>query len=812
MKKLLRQLWIGLVAVYVLYTAVVLGAKYYYDHPRILPAVNEGKIDDWQYEASSYHYRYQTPWEELTDLSNVSQYWEDYLLKGFGYWLLVGIWLTLTVIPAVKFSRHLKKYLASKDALTKLQERAHLAILLPALVFQWVVFLFGICWLANYFNFYASWFSLLVKLSLLCAFALWCAAAGYLLISGLVNFGSRNAKIKRVGKKKLAWSCLYTPVVFLITGGLLWVLFATLWGPRYDDLDIQTFGGAETSIGGAVLKTASVANPVNGLAVQDIATESFVANDTIGLAVGGAKDVNNFRENIKNDYLPEPTDISYEGLFYDYFFETGQKQPCNKLFCPSYTSAISPDPYTGEDQYYLSVGLNSGLKESDFTRKKLNLMVVLDISGSMGSRFDQYYYDGDSQDADELKTKMEIANQSIVHLMEHLGDDDRLGVVLFDDQAYLAKPFRLVGETDMNAIAKHVLDIQDRGGTNMAAGIELGAHEFAKVDTKDSEYDNRIIFLTDAMPNTGDTSKNGLFGRIRELALDNISTTFVGIGVDLNSELISELTKVRGANYYSVHSALDFKRRLADEFDYMVTPLVFDLDLVVEAPGYEIAKVYGSPEADQATGKIMSVNTLFPSSSSGGENRGGLVLLQLKKRPGATNNQITIRTTYQDRDGHRDGDSQTFTFAGEPDVYTNTGIHKGILLTRYASVLQDWLLHSRYDDLNYAADRVKFPELAAVGPEHYPGHGIIPITWPVRDGQWERGSQLLTVSSDYVPVFQTLRDYFSQHQRQIGDDTLLQELDILDVLIRKGEKGTPAPAVTDDTTNFVPDINLMTAQ
>ena len=45
--------------------------------------------------------------------------------------------------------------------------------------------------------------------------------------------------------------------------------------------------------------------------------------NTLGLSTGGAKDINNFRENIRNNYLPLPTDITYEGLFYDYYFDTG---------------------------------------------------------------------------------------------------------------------------------------------------------------------------------------------------------------------------------------------------------------------------------------------------------------------------------------------------------------------------------------------------------------------------------------------------------------------------------------------------------
>ncbi len=66
--------------------------------------------------------------------------------------------------------------------------------------------------------------------------------------------------------------------------------------------------------------------------------ESSAPASDLGFATGGAKDINNFRDNIENNYLPIPEDISYEGLFYDYYFDTGQNQEeeCKELFCPSY--------------------------------------------------------------------------------------------------------------------------------------------------------------------------------------------------------------------------------------------------------------------------------------------------------------------------------------------------------------------------------------------------------------------------------------------------------------------------------------------
>ena len=110
----------------------------------------------------------------------------------------------------------------------------------------------------------------------------------------------------------------------------------------------------------------AVLSACGGAAVYTTATQTQptqTTGGTIGLAAGGAKDIGNFRENIRNDYLPLPTDVTYEGLFYDYFFDTGQVEPADKLYSPSYSFAVTRDPFSGQTEYYLSVGLNSGLKD-----------------------------------------------------------------------------------------------------------------------------------------------------------------------------------------------------------------------------------------------------------------------------------------------------------------------------------------------------------------------------------------------------------------------------------------------------------------
>ncbi|MBU2100750.1 VWA domain-containing protein [Candidatus Micrarchaeota archaeon] len=531
-------------------------------------------------------------------------------------------------------------------------------------------------------------------------------------------------------------------------------------------------------IGGVLIVIlTSLAGP--GMSSNALNRYSSEYNSLLGYSVGGAKDIGNFRENIDKNYLPVPTDITFEGLFYDYFFDTGETEACNNLFCPSYTYAVSKDPFSQKDEYFLSVGLNSNIKESDFKRKKLNLVVVLDISGSMSSGFDSYYYDqfGNKVEVEEDsgKTKMQIANESVVALLDHLNEDDKFGMVLFDNSGYIGKPLSRVGNTDMEAIKGHILELSPQGGTNFEAGYRLGTSLFDSVlDSDQGEYENRIIFLTDAMPNIGMTSKEGLFGLTSSNAEKKVHTTFIGIGVDFGTELIEAITKIRGSNYYSVHSSKEFKTRMDDEFEFMVTPLVFNLLLDLDAKGYEIEKVYGSPEADEATGEIMKVNTLFPSAKKETETRGGIILLKLKKTS-QNEGTLNLSVSYEDRQGNKSVNKKTAELKeNQADYYDNTGIRKAILLSRYASLMKNWIK----DEAQSISE--KKPVYSVVGTDS--GIPVPEELTQTQLGIWERQSVPLAVSDEYKQIFSEFKEYFEAEMNEIDDESLSKEVDILNKL------------------------------
>lgn len=565
--------------------------------------------------------------------------------------------------------------------------------------------------------------------------------------------------------------------------------------------DTSNTNSIKSSITSGLLNSTGSYNPsINTNIAADAVSESF-SDSTLGLSTGGAKNINNFRENIKNGYFPISTDITYNGLYYDYYFDTGKSEGIGKtvksteLFSPSYSTAISKDPISGQLEYYMTVGLNSNIKQSDFQRKKLNLVVVVDISGSMSSRFNSYYYDGLNEEngeanryaEDKNKTKMQIANESVNLLIDELNEDDRLGIVLFDDKSYLAKPLNLVGETDLDKIKEHVLEIQPQGGTNFQAGFTSGTKLFTEEMLEDSEYENRIIFITDAMPNMGQTSKAGLAKYVEENAENGIYTSFIGVGVDFNTQIIECLSNVKGANYYSVHSSQEFKKIMSEDFDYMVTPLVFDLELNFDSEVFSIEQVYGTDAADSSKGNIMKVNTLFPSSSnSSGEAKGGIVLLKLKcnltcgtqLEEEIENAKISLSVSYKDRNGKEHSNSQNVQFAKVKEAgqehYDNTGIRKGIVLARYANLMKNWILYERSENNR------NFLIMAETG--------ITDCVCEVNEvykilGENERISVELSVSDEYKALFKEFYEYMEKEIEVLGDEAMSQELEILDLLI-----------------------------
>jgi len=483
------------------------------------------------------------------------------------------------------------------------------------------------------------------------------------------------------------------------------------------------------------------------------------SSDTVGVAVGGAQDANTFRRNVEEGYVPQPSSLTYEGLYHDYYFDTGQKEPCERLFCPSYSQAVARDPISDEREQFMTVGLNSGLSEADFERQPLDVVLVLDTSGSMAERFDVYHYDGEG-DGDGNQAKLEAATEAIASMTEQLESDDRLGVVTYDRRARTVQSLRRVDDLDRGALREQLDSIDADGGTNLDAGMRR-ARSVAS-EGGGAERATRVIYVTDAMPNLGDTGGRSLESRLRDHASAGVETTFVGVGVDFNTDLTESISTVRGANYYSVDSPQAFDERMAEGFEYMVTPLVYDLTLEVETEGYEIERVYGSPQAGASTGRLMHVTTLFPSRSTSNGSEGSVVLVELERTDGAADGTVEVSASYETPGGIERSSTRTVAFDRHDTPYfETTGVRRAVVLTEYATLLRNWMSHERSGAVGVDATAgIEYREL----------------------GQWEQRSVGLQVSRPYDERIATFVPYFRRHAEALGTEQFEADLAILERL------------------------------
>jgi len=305
------------------------------------------------------------------------------------------------------------------------------------------------------------------------------------------------------------------------------------------------------------------------------------------------------------------------------------------------------------------------------------------------------------------------------------------------------------------------LSIKTRGGTNLAAGFTCASNmieqELKKRTTLTKGHtENRIVFLTDLNPTSGETSSHGLFGLAKASAFKNIYATFIGVGLDFNTDLVEHITTdIRGANYLSVKSSKEFKKQLEEDFDYIVTALVFNVRVNLSGSGFHIDRVFGSPESTSSTGDLMKIGTLFPSAKEkSDETKGGVVLIKLTPSTEVRTRELKLKMAFEDREGHSNTTELELDLHEQtPNYFQNNGVRKAVLLTQYINLLKNFLAGNEVDSSS----------------------GILPapLTSTHNKGKLE-------VSEKWKSLFMQFKDYFEAEMDAIGDASMEKEVKVLE--------------------------------
>jgi len=332
---------------------------------------------------------------------------------------------------------------------------------------------------------------------------------------------------------------------------------------------------------------------------------------------------------------------------------------------------------------------------------------------------------------------------------------------------------------NVNSLKEKISKVHVRGGTTLTAGMEKATQQFQLLKSEDKNA-NRIIFLTDMIPSSGDSTCKSLFEMAQKNALNRIYTSFIGVGIDFNTDLVSLISTIRGSNYFSVKSSKDFKKQMDEEFDYMVTVNVFNVAIDLETDCWVAERVFGSPGYEIPTkGRLLFMDSTFPSPKENATmTKGGIVLVKLKKvKSGSA--ELKLCTSYEDENANKFSEKESIQFPEEvksEELYENASIRKAILLTRYVNFMKHFLRDSKIPKDNKVdiVPSINFTTGITV-PEFQKSSN-------------SSASYLQPLKGAYKELFKGFIDYFEKEVDVIQDKTLEKELKQLSTIYEVSDK------------------------
>lgn len=312
----------------------------------------------------------------------------------------------------------------------------------------------------------------------------------------------------------------------------------------------------------------------------------------VGVTAGGSQDITLARELIGQGLIPDQEHYTAEGLFSEHDLPL-DGAPCEAVLCPRASASVYEPADGGDAGMLVQLGFGTSITAETFERPSLDLVAVIDVSGSMSG-------------------EMGTVREALLAMVEQLDEDDHLSLVTYGTRARVIQPRTPMDSEGRSAISQQIRGLSTNGSTDMESGMDLG---YAQLDLSTAQS-HRMMVFSDAQPNTGVTEQSAFLQLVRGQAAEGVGTTLFGVGWDMGSELADALSKVEGGSYHFL-TRDEMDRLFVDEFDFMVSPVAYDLSVTVSPSAEcELDEVYGAP----VDGRDISLgaSTLFLSSRSGG--------------------------------------------------------------------------------------------------------------------------------------------------------------------------------------------------
>jgi Ca-activated chloride channel family protein len=166
-------------------------------------------------------------------------------------------------------------------------------------------------------------------------------------------------------------------------------------------------------------------------------------------------------------------------------------------------------------------------------RKPANVMLALDVSGSMGE-----------------ENKLEQAKQGLETFFRQVSPRDRIGLVVFDDQVRAAVPVAPFAENEQR-LRETVAELLP-GGETAVYDATLAAFESIR-GLRDDERINAVVALTDGEDNSSAISADDLARRLEQSPSEGevVRVFTIAYGSQANEAVLERVAKASGGKAFS---------------------------------------------------------------------------------------------------------------------------------------------------------------------------------------------------------------------------------------------------------------------
>jgi Ca-activated chloride channel homolog len=294
----------------------------------------------------------------------------------------------------------------------------------------------------------------------------------------------------------------------------------------------------------------------------------------------------------------------------------------------------------GATETHVAVEITAPDTRRTTTREPVALALVLDRSGSM------------------VGQPLRDAKAAALRALDALEPGDVFSLVTYSSRASLAIEATHASDEHKARARALIEEIRASGGTNLSAGLELGAGSLACSGASSgwaappdgdwcadgaAGHVRRVVLVSDGEPNEGIHDRGGLAALASRTAERGVSISTIGVGLDFNERIMTDIAVAGRGNYWFVERTADLVTIFDRELGSIGATVAAGARLLVTpAAGVEVVEAYGYRTERQSDGVLVPIADL-----RAGETRKVVLRVRVQSEAPGARDLLAARLTWR---------------------------------------------------------------------------------------------------------------------------------------------------------------------